>query len=1751
MGVFSDAITERDRVKASQPRDRGTSMGLGSMLDDMGTVHPDEIADAVASIGGESVNMGLGQNAQRTQSQTEPDFLTNPRTRRQNISDKAARTELNRNMATFQSLGIDDEFEELVADESDSFGIDNAIEPIFDFLSIGNYPIAGGIEELMLTGSPQAALKQAGIEFLNSVGIADNLGLQDQVRRTNYGDILTGRRGDTPLAIGKEHPYTAAVAGFVFDVLLDPTTYFGFGLAKVGKAAGSITAVERLKGMAAGSEAGMAWRKTFMPNSVLKGLKEGENADELAAVINDLNEGVEGYVAIVGKDVREGAGDFLSQQVRKDASTANQLEVLRENVIKSAGEMNEGELRLVGAFLDNPKLVEGLIGELKVDANTKAQMMEGVSEWKGMFDEMFEAEKAEGLFDKSQMRSNYSAGMEPVTEHSRKIVQKMFELRFGKVVGRKAHEKATGDGIATITENGIMKSSMTKQYPTLESRLIDLVMTETNVALMATKRGIESIRKINTQKFYDGILSDPRIAVPIDQVVAMDSRHATHEALRQSGMRIFQSPALSTKKAKGQLAGDEQMYYALPAAMVDNLEDMNKVMSGGEELNIVTKTFKEVQGLWKAYALMSPGYHMRNLYSNVFNNYLAGVSSPKAYAEAMLLQIEDTANIGNRAVRKSVEGLLGGRKAIDGDNAYMFNLADGRKMKAREILDEAELSGVTGGGMIFNESDLGVGRELMSSLERRNVRASTTEISEGMNGWGDRVQRVNGIKSTILKASREAGSNITEDVALRQAELTDGIARAWAWENWKTPEQFYEDRINTIRAYTTPAAGPPEAGLDFLHQNAGHPPVGPNVGTPEWDIAAKGMAAVKADGSPIRLFHGTSYSSALNKEKGFNLAHDSGENIYASGVYMTEDFIGVNPTRQADITAGYALGGEGVAIIKKMRMANVAAQKLFSLKGQSRKQVDARVLTIDKEIESITPRISTYDATTGAAVAPKVGDPTMALWFKRRELIKERNSYQSYSKLGDEADSYLTDIVSKGAMTPGSPDITPGTLDLYTFMKAPFVISTRSDNGKSYLFRPVDEEEILEVGDALVNELYENIRVYADQFRVKESLSSKEMEGQLVRFGDNLRSDISERVFKKLNEMIDDIAEDTGSRKSFATQHEDIAQFEVSADHLHQEVSQAAYDVLESLGVFGDEGWVEQAMEVTNNALKRMGHDGLSHAGGVNTKQELYHQVYIAWDEGLVKSVRNRGSWDLSTRDLMAQQGDEGLQGAVQFLDNKKADILLSADANPTTFIHEMAHVVRRTMLEEGDKTTIQKWMLGEKDYTRLKKEAMSQAEETARMAPDAEIDVERLSVELMDRFSWTVEGEEMFARGFEQFLTKGVVDKNQGAAMQDTFDFMRTQFRNVYDQAGEGMAGIAPNEEVEKVLERVLGRGAEPEPETLGIAKAILESPQYVNENVFQKARRKLGSNWATEKNRLWGKNMEDNSRLAHFITMRTQDTGLMKSNGLLNKKATGEVMTAEDAAVSVKRFLFDYGELTPFERDRMKTIIPFYTWMRKNIPLQMQQLYENPERYSKIPKVLNEIESMSPQWEGVQEPDYFTDIHATRLPFDSGSIPLDGDGLPTYLSLDLPFGDLNRLNMKDMISSMSPFLKVWAEIYPKKGYSFFLDTGIESYADEPFTMKFGGEEYDVGFNEKTAHVLKTFLPPLGKVIRAAERSGEGKLGEQLSREILGINIRSQDPDAVHRADLYKRREVSRALKARLIKKAKLMGLEDAIDDL
>ena len=73
-------------------------------------------------------------------------------------------------------------------------------------------------------------------------------------------------------------------------------------------------------------------------------------------------------------------------------------------------------------------------------------------------------------------------------------------------------------------------------------------------------------------------------------------------------------------------------------------------------------------------------------------------------------------------------------------------------------------------------------------------------------------------------------------------------------------------------------------------------------------------------------------------------------------------------------------------------------------------------------------------------------------------------------------------------------------------------------------------------------------------------------------------------------------------------------------------------------------------------------------------------------------------------------------------------------------------------------------------------------------------------------------------------------------------------------------------------------------------------------------------------------GTAVENNARLSHYIDR-------------INKG-----FSAEEAAASVRRYLFDYGDLTPFERAHMRSISRFYTFMRKNTALQTWAIIHNP---------------------------------------------------------------------------------------------------------------------------------------------------------------------------------------------------------------
>lgn len=66
------------------------------------------------------------------------------------------------------------------------------------------------------------------------------------------------------------------------------------------------------------------------------------------------------------------------------------------------------------------------------------------------------------------------------------------------------------------------------------------------------------------------------------------------------------------------------------------------------------------------------------------------------------------------------------------------------------------------------------------------------------------------------------------------------------------------------------------------------------------------------------------------------------------------------------------------------------------------------------------------------------------------------------------------------------------------------------------------------------------------------------------------------------------------------------------------------------------------------------------------------------------------------------------------------------------------------------------------------------------------------------------------------------------------------------------------------------------------------------------------------------------------------------------------------------VNKYLFDYGNLTDFEKNVVRRVIPFYTFMRKNIPMHLDTLINNPRRMSIFSKMMetadNDDDTMLP---------------------------------------------------------------------------------------------------------------------------------------------------------------------------------------------
>lgn len=168
----------------------------------------------------------------------------------------------------------------------------------------------------------------------------------------------------------------------------------------------------------------------------------------------------------------------------------------------------------------------------------------------------------------------------------------------------------------------------------------------------------------------------------------------------------------------------------------------------------------------------------------------------------------------------------------------------------------------------------------------------------------------------------------------------------------------------------------------------------------------------------------------------------------------------------------------------------------------------------------------------------------------------------------------------------------------------------------------------------------------------------------------------------------------------------------------------------------------------------------------------------------------------------------------------------------------------------------------------------------------------------------------------------------------------------------------------------------------------------------------------------------------------------GWMENNAKLtlymDRRLKGD--NATTAAEIVRKYLFDYDELRPTERTIKNYILPYYTWTRKNIPLQFEMAARRPAYFANLARAQRLIEASSDP--GVEIlPQWMHEAMPVRLKESE-----DGSGFE-YLTLRgwLPAADVETAlsPLHSALGMLAPWLRI--PIERKANYSFWFRRPIE----------------------------------------------------------------------------------------------------------
>lgn len=282
---------------------------------------------------------------------------------------------------------------------------------------------------------------------------------------------------------------------------------------------------------------------------------------------------------------------------------------------------------------------------------------------------------------------------------------------------------------------------------------------------------------------------------------------------------------------------------------------------------------------------------------------------------------------------------------------------------------------------------------------------------------------------------------------------------------------------------------------------------------------------------------------------------------------------------------------------------------------------------------------------------------------------------------------------------------------------------------------------------------------------------------------------------------------------------------------------------------------------------------------------------------------------------------------------------------------------------------------------------------------------------------------------------------------------------------------------------------------------------------------------------------------------------------NFLANLEKTGDPLLA---AKRVKMFLFDYKNLTPFEKNVLRRLIPFYTWTRKNLELQVRSLLEVPGRIATETKFLRTL------GEVISGNIHLTKREEELLPdwIKSGIGILakkNGETLTILGSLQTPFEQpFQFLQANQLLGSISPIIKLPIEL--TTGYSWFYGkplseiTNAAAFVHAPqavkdfigfrvlhWTDKEGKEHtWYIALNPERMYLLIN-LPPTSRVFSALKQVENVDLdkGYRLLQQLTGVRPYKFDLERIER---QKEKEQERKLVDLLQKVGVVYKLEKPI---